>query len=113
MRYNNLEQILCAAIWYDDGKQYPQQEVYKIPSGFVICGFRHPNIIGVLPTNNIFRKQHNLIYSNTLFEITQGFITTKGRFVNREDASQIAVKSGQVEDSKTYNKRELFSEDIY
>lgn len=40
----------------------------------------------------------------------QGFYTSFGRFVNREEALQIAKEAGQVEE--TLSNR-LFSEDLY
>lgn len=39
----------------------------------------------------------------------QGFVTSNGRFVGRDEAAQIAFKSGQIKELKD----ELFSEDIY
>jgi len=39
----------------------------------------------------------------------QGFITDKGKFVNRSQAAQIAYECGQI----TKPKAELFSEDLY
>lgn len=41
-----VEYILCAAIWYDDGKEYPHQPV-NIKEGYVWCGRRHHNIINL------------------------------------------------------------------
>lgn len=51
----------------------------------------------------------------------QGFVTTKGRFVDREEARQIAVAAGQLiascrgPDGVPYTRehRELFSEDVW
>lgn len=40
---NNLEErILCAAVHYDDGKEYVHQPI-NITSGYVVCGHRHHN----------------------------------------------------------------------
>jgi hypothetical protein len=99
-----METILCAAIWYDDdGKHYPHQEIYGVDSGFVICGFRHHNIIGVLSTNNKYRND------GKEYKTTQGFITSHGRFVTREEAAEIAYNSGQIKEQV----KRLFSEDLY
>ena len=43
----------------------------------------------------------------------QGFVTDKGRFVDRSEALKIAISSGQVEEGKTINRRHLFSEDLW
>lgn len=50
------EIILCAAIHYDNGLEYLHQSIYGIRTGFVLCGYRHPNIIGILPTNIYFKN---------------------------------------------------------
>ena len=42
----------------------------------------------------------------------QGFVTDDGRFVDRETALKIAIKSGQVIEGKTYSNIMLFSEDL-
>lgn len=47
-------------------------------------------------------------------ETTQGFITSYGRFVDRKEAMEIALKCGQVREEYLGNKRiGLFSEDIF
>lgn len=97
-----MEIILCAAIWYDDGKHYPHQEFYSVDSGFIIGGFRHYNI-GAFPTNNNYRND------GKEYKTTQGFITSHGRFVNREKAAVIAYNSGQIKEQV----KRLFSEDLY
>lgn len=42
----------------------------------------------------------------------QGFITNKGRFVNRKEAFKIALDAGQIDESAGVGG-ELFSEDLY
>mgnify|MGYP000115640166 CR=1 FL=1 len=97
------EYILCAAIWFDDGKKYPLQP-FNIETGLVLCGWRHGCIypqIGGLVT-----ERHKL----GIYEKEQGFLTSKNRFVDRYEAMEIAKKQNQV--SSTYSKT-LFSEDLY
>lgn len=98
-----MEKIICSAIWYDDNKWYPHQDIYGVDSGFVICGFRHNNIIGVLSTNNLYRND------GKEYKTTQGFITSCGRFVDRKEDGLIAFNSGQIKE----NNKCLFSEDLY
>lgn len=44
----------------------------------------------------------------------QGFMTTTGRFVDRQEAVKIAVKSGQITLPKKCNPQDtLYSEDLY
>ena len=128
-----LEKILCAAIHYDNGLKYKfQTSTYGVETGFVLCGYRHPFILDVLPTNpywlkGVFaegnaeeiQKYEELKYkygwqedSLTRCKTVQGFITTTGRFVNRKEAWEIARAAGQIDDNGGYN-RELFSEDLY
>lgn len=46
-------------------------------------------------------------------EISQGFITNRGRYVNREEALRIAEKNDQVKHSIGYDPDELYSEMLY
>lgn len=41
----------------------------------------------------------------------QGFVTTRGRFVDRKEAAQIAIESGQLE--KLSWPPDLYSEDLW
>lgn len=43
----------------------------------------------------------------------QGFLTSKNRFVTREEALVIALKQNQILDVKQIRGDRLFSEDIY
>lgn len=54
-----------------------------------------------------FIESYNQLHSKPI--AIQGFITNKGRFVNREEAAVIAYNCGQIQ--KPINK--LFSEDLY
>lgn len=68
------EWVLCAAIYYKDGKQYKAQPK-NIETGYVMCGRRHHNIIALnyALTDNPTRKETSI----------QGFITSLDRFVDR------------------------------
>jgi len=111
------EVILCAAIHYDNGLEYPHQSIYGVKTGFVLCGYRHPNIIGILPTNIYFKKTNeNSVQVEwnencPKHESYQGFLTSTGRFVGRREAAQIALHSGQIKELKFGS--ELYSEDLY
>ena len=60
-------------------------------------------------------RRHNDIlarFGKSYLDVTkQGFYTSYGRFVSREEALQIAKESGQV--SKDIDDSRLFSEDLY
>ena len=90
--------ILCAAIWYNDGKTYYHQPK-NITNGLVICGFRHHNCILLA---------HQFIQTK---DGVEGFLTSENMFVTREVAYDIAEAAGQLK-GKTYG-RTLYSEDIY
>lgn len=48
-----------------------------------------------------------------LEELEQGFITNKGRFVDREEALKIAKENNQIKFDIGYNTKFLFSEMLY
>ena len=95
------ERILCAAIWFDNGKSYPQQPV---STGIVLCGYRHYIIL-----NQIY-EIIGIIYKST-YKSKQGFLTSTGRFVDRIEAKQIAKAANQL--VREYGDAELYSEDLY
>lgn len=96
------EYILCAAIWFDDGKKYNHQPK-NIESGLVFCGLRHcaifPQIGGTVGERQKFG----------FYQKAQGFLTSKNRFVEREEAGRIAYEAKQTD---RLIKR-LKSEDLY
>lgn len=96
------EQILCAAIWFDDGKKYDLQP-YNIESGLVLCGWRHGCIFPQI--GGLVRERQEL----GIYEKEQGFLTNENRFVSREMAAKIAFIAGQILEEK----ERLFSEDLY
>lgn len=103
------EYILCAAIYYDDGKHHPGQPP-NIDTGFVRCGYRHGNVVA----------QWAIQYDNAedmpqwTRDDTQGFLTSHGRFVDRVEAYKLALAAGQVKASPVEARLPyLFSEDLY
>lgn len=94
------EFVICAAIWYDDGKNRSNLPL-NIDTGIVAAGWRHHNCYTILWT--LFPK---LDYLGT---DVQGFLTSKGRFVDRKEGALIAFKAEQISSPKT----ELYSEDLY
>ena len=95
----NKDYIICSAIWFDDGKEYPHQPK-NINTGYVIAGRRHHNCF---MTNSIINDSKNKIKS------IQGFLTSNDLFLNRKDASDFAFKCGQIKSDSEC----LFSEDLY
>ena len=101
----NWERVVCAAIHYNDGKPHAHQPI-NIDTGFVICGLRHHNCISVFSELGGCKT----LNKNSV----QGFVTTKNRFVNRMEAMDVAINSGQVQERNLKADHiGLFSEDLY
>jgi len=66
----------------------------------IYCGHRHCNILW--QSKSISRNPHH-----------QGFLTTTGRYVGREEALIIALKNGQVLNIDDIRGDKLYSEDLY
>ena len=94
------EYILCAAIWYKDLPRLICQPK-NIKKGLVVCGYNHNDIIQVVVN---ISKLTTVSYANE-----QGFLTSKNRFVDREEAAIIAFEADQTDKLLTT----LYSEDIY
>ena len=89
------EKLVCAAIKYKRKFHLFYQYVFGKTHGDCIVKFAELN----LPS-----AKRNLKIEK------QGFWTTKGRFVDRIEAKQIALEAGQI--SEKYEREELYSEYI-
>jgi len=105
---NRQEHILCAAIHYNDHEPTwrGDGQPVNIKTGFVLCGYRHDNIIAIAATLlGIPTRQP---------DATQGFLTSGNRFVGREEAATIAKAANQlIPPYNTYKPTLLQSEHIY
>lgn len=107
------ERILCAAIWYDDGKQYCMQPI-NIKSGIVVSGHRHPHCKVILmswlypnwQTDTLQEQIKNQVNNKEV----QGFLTSTNRFLTREEACKLWIEQGHKPQFQTDT---LFSEDLY
>lgn len=97
------EQILCAAIWYKEVIPRAPHRPINTPGGVVLCGYRHGDIISQILTLTGERQFK-------LGEHIQGFLTSKNRFVNREEGAEIFIKNGGA---LKYSDTKLYSEDLY
>lgn len=93
--------ITCAAIWFNDDKQYIHQP-YNIETGFVICGHRHYNCF---MTASMLKD----CFKTEKMQSIQGFMTNENTFVDRKEAGLIAFNAKQTTELKNI----LFSEDLY
>jgi hypothetical protein len=106
------EKVICASIWYKE-IELKKPEIlekrgyrpYNCDKGMVVSGWRH----------------HNCIYQLVALtglpdcdfgESVEGFLTNKNRFVDRKEAAQIALKTGQI-DELEFSSTKLYSEDLY
>lgn len=88
MRKDKKEYIVCAAIHYNDNIIGYTHQPVNIERGFVITGLRHCNCIQI---------QKMLRMQNSHSKNTQGFLTSRNRFVDREEAYKIATEQGQID----------------
>jgi hypothetical protein len=98
-----LERILCAAIHHDDGVVREGQPI-NILSGIVFSGYRHWNCMV------LFRCFFDVKVTRKM----QGFLTSKNRYVDRQEAYWIAKNAGQLlHDLHDRSNLQLVSEDLY
>jgi len=111
MRYTKPEYILCAAVWYKEipmKKEIPFESMNpkNCPTGLVFTGHRHGQCIytkcAVTGLRDCESGEHE-----------QGFLTSKNRFVSREEALIIALEQNQVLDLNEVRGNRLYSEDLY
>jgi hypothetical protein len=106
------EKIYCSAIWYKDfNPKFLLRNPENITEGVVILGHRHGDIIKNF--NNLTGLRTVTNGENSCGEYVQGFLTNKNRFVDREEAADIAIKANQIIDLGRFNSKYLYSEDIY
>jgi len=88
----DIEHIVCSAI-------HNPIDIDLAGNPLIYCGLRHANVLW--QSKNISRDPYH-----------QGFLTNKGRFVDRKEALTIAINAKQVNPNDIYSDM-LFSEDLY
>lgn len=111
------ERILCAAIWFNDGKKHEHQPK-NIETGFVVTGRRHHNCYATLAAigEALDIKERALRAFERIDRDSQGFITSSDRYVDRKEGLQIALSNKQVYHNmhdKATEEDILISEDLY
>lgn len=104
------EYIACSAVWFKDlefKKEIPNEQVNptNIESGIVFCGHRHLQCIRTMNAITGLRQAEAGAWED-------GFITSKNRFVNREEGAKIALEVKQIK-KLNYSNNRLYSEDLY
>ena len=97
------EKIVCSAIKID-GVDERYDDIY--------LGLRHFNCFGEIASRRELLGDSDEYRVKCLQNATQGFITTRNRFVDRKEAMEIATKYNQVI-NEYGNGDELFSECLY
>jgi hypothetical protein len=82
------EVCLCAAILYSDG--------------YIVRGHRHHDCLRTA-WDDLKRRERG----------TQGFLTSRGRFVNRDEGLQLQFAAGIESAAPSGYRAELYSEDLY
>ena len=98
---NTKEYVICAAIWYKHKFRTPAPRGFlaqNIDKGMVIGQWRHGNCIYT-------HKQTGLSRCIGEKKQVQGFLTNKGRFVDRWQAMELAYMAGQVDYERAKNKK--------
>jgi len=103
------EYILCAAIWYrfiPVKKEIPSSVVLPVncDQGLVFCGYRHNHCMYTMVAVTGIRSVESEVGT-----YIQGFLTSKNRFVDREEAAKIHMANGH----EVEFENRLFSEDLY
>ena len=99
----NKEIALSAASGAPDGHQPPSPPT-TTPTGAVSWGRTHPSILSQLPAYGIAHKNRSV----------QGFLTSKNRFLTREEASELVRNNNQeMVVDRSAIREQLYSEDLY
>lgn len=110
------ERILCAAIYFNDGKVYDHQPK-NIEIGFVVTGRRHHNCYATLSSiGKVLGLEDKALRSfERIDRDNQGFITSSDRYVSRAEAFIIAKEMNQIFHKMHCDDYEgiLISEDLY
>jgi hypothetical protein len=119
-RENEPERVLCAAIYVDTGKAEPPRRSYAYPAtGLVFAGWRHSDCFTLMNdwANHLTEKEKAAIEAVQEYQLhgrNQGFLTSKGRYVDRREAWEIAFDAGQIPDLRRKGEGPILcSEDLY
>lgn len=108
--------ILCAAVYIDDGKHHARSYAYP-STGLVFSGWRHPDCFALFyewvdRLTEDEKAEIEAISEGQIHARRQGFLTSTGRYVDREEGWAIAVRAGQVQ-PLAGEGHTLCSEDLY
>lgn len=93
------EYILCAAIYVDTGKTEPRRASAAYPkTGLVFSGQRHGDCYVTLNAWEalLSTEERHRLGEEVLAGRDDGFVTSTGRFVSREEGAKVAFAAGQI-----------------
>ena len=111
----DTEHILCAAIYVDTGKAEPPRRSFTYPeTGLVFAACRHGDCFTTMNAwaDGLTDEEQEAIKAISEYALKgehQGFLTSLGRFVDRQEAAKIAKAAGQTSGHTDW----LMSEDLY
>ncbi|HDR1877147.1 TPA: hypothetical protein R4341_000767 [Pasteurella multocida] len=108
MENQKPELIVCAAIKFIERTQ-KEIDLGREGSELIIPMVRHYSPDG----QSVIESIYPVYEHKELKEIEQGFITNKGRFVDRKEALEIAKQNNQIKFDIGYPPEELYSEMLY
>jgi hypothetical protein len=115
------ERILCSAVYVDTGKAEPARRSYSYPAtGLLFGAWRHSDCFTAMTAwaeklTEGEKAEIDAVQPYQLAGRRQGFITSRGRYVEREEAWHIAKAAGQLEwlrDTRP-GRAELFETDLH
>jgi len=110
-----METILCAAVFVETGEAEPPRRSYAHPkTGLIFPGWRHGDCLMLVDAwwrllSEDERSRIEALNGDGCPWGNQGFLTSKGRYVDRKVGAVIAIDADQIEMAKIT----LFSEDLY
>ena len=95
---HSREYILCAAIYVDTGVPGPPRSYTYPATGLVFSGWRHADCFTTMMAwaERLTPEEREEIGVEQLAGRHQGFLTSTGRFVLRDEAWKIAHSAGQI-----------------
>jgi hypothetical protein len=92
-----MEKIICAAVRYENKVWYGHRHMYAMDAQRDELSYE------------MSRKEMNM----KEVQRDQGFVTSEGRYVDREEGWDIAMKAGQINERDRNSIGTLYSEDLY
>lgn len=99
---NAPERIICAAVFVETGEAHPPRMSYGYPkTGLVFAGWRHGDCMMLASAwwelQSDEERGRLRVVNGGDYARHQGFLTSKGRYLSRPEALEVARACGQVD----------------